>query len=275
MNTKMKNTLLAALLVALATAPTFAAFSGSDDFNDNSKDPLKWGTDSLSGSAALTETNQRLQFTTASASAFADASRPWIANTGSFTADWGLQLDVNLPALGLVSGQLCQVGMVISNAVDPNDTLEVGLSLASPAPAVINRTFGSLFSVNGGAPTETTITTTSTAGAIRVRYVAASTTLLAEYDADGAANGYLWTSLDSRSVAPWAMNPVIPFQVSLAGFTNGNLIVTGGQNVFMDNFLVVPEPGSALLLLLGAGTLLARRRPVGTRSPSAFLPPAT
>lgn len=259
MKNKIKNSLLASILVTLAALPASANFSGGDDFNDNSKDVVKWGPDSLSGSAALNETNQRLQFTTASASAFADASRPWVANTGSFTADWGLQVDVNLPALGLTTGQLCEVGMVVSNGADQNDTMEVGLTLSRPA-AVITRTFGSLFSVNGVAAPETTVTTTSVSGAIRVRYVAASTTLFAEYDADGAANGYSWTFLDSEQVAPWNMNASSAFQVSLAGFTNGNLIVTGGQNVFMDNFLSVPEPGSVSLACLGTLGLLARRQ---------------
>jgi hypothetical protein len=54
-----------------------ASLNGSDDFNDNSKDPARWGIDFTAGVGLLTETNGRLEYTTSGASTGFDlAARP-------------------------------------------------------------------------------------------------------------------------------------------------------------------------------------------------------
>ena len=65
-----------------------------DDFNDNIKDPAKWGADT--GPGRLVETNARLEYTTTD-----DALRPWIASVGSYTQDWEAVADVHVGNVAL------------------------------------------------------------------------------------------------------------------------------------------------------------------------------
>ena len=255
---KPSNTsnLLAALVLGLSTATTFAAFSGSDDFNDNSKDLTKWGTDIVTGSAALTETNQRLEYTVAGGSA--TALRPWVANTGSFTSNWSLQLDVNLPTLALTLGQNYNIGLTVRNGDDVTDTFLTALEL-DDLSGTLNRRFLSILKTNGINQGEVTSTTASTAAAIRMRYDAASTTLFSEFDAYGAVGGYNFTGFDSRSISTWNMTASSVFQATVSGNSESGVVITSANGVAADNFLSVPEPSSALLLLSGAALCLRRR----------------
>jgi hypothetical protein len=52
----------------------FAATAG-DDFNDNSRDPTKWGEDYVQGNGVLTETNQRLEYTVDTGTGYDEADR--------------------------------------------------------------------------------------------------------------------------------------------------------------------------------------------------------
>jgi hypothetical protein len=79
---------------AFACLSAFSAiFNGSDNFNDNSKDPSLWGTDVTTGNGALNEINGRLEYTS-TRTGVNDANRPWILNFGSYGENWAIQLDV-------------------------------------------------------------------------------------------------------------------------------------------------------------------------------------
>jgi hypothetical protein len=59
------------------TSECRATLIGSDDFNDNSKDTNRWGTDIILGTGGIfTETNQRLEYTTGGSSSSANILRP-------------------------------------------------------------------------------------------------------------------------------------------------------------------------------------------------------
>ena len=264
---KPNNTsnLLAALVLGLSTATTFAAFNGSDDFNDNSKDLTKWGPDIVSGSAALTETNLRLEYTVAGGTA--TALRPWVANTGSYTSDWSLQLDVNLPTLALTTGQAYHIGLTVRNGDDTTDTFLTALELDNIS-GTPSRVFLSVLNTNGSNQGEVTSTTTSTSAAVRMRYDAASTTLFSEFDANGAVGGYNFTGFDSRNISTWNMTASSVFQATVFGGSESGVVITSASGVAGDNFQSVPEPSSALLLLSGAALCL-RRRPLRTSERSA------
>src|SRR4051812_29119458 len=78
-----------------------AQFNGTDDFNDNVKDSARWGSDFSQGGGLFTENNARLEFTTIGIpSSSALGARPWVLNFGSYTQDWEVRIDANLPMLG-------------------------------------------------------------------------------------------------------------------------------------------------------------------------------
>jgi hypothetical protein len=258
--------LFAAILLACPSGVALANFSGGDDFNDNSKDGAKWGNDvfGTTGTALLTETNGRLQLTASGTDPF--AYRPWIANTGSYTANWSVQMDVNVPTLTLTSGQAYGVSIVVSNHDDPNDRFEVDLELNALGAPTPPRAFFTVFTTNGmDVLPDGASSTTSTSAAVRIRYDAGTKTLFGDFDADGATNGYSFTNFDSRSVAPWGMTAASVFDAGVSGFSQGGAVVTAGDAVFGDNFLAVPEPSSAFLCLSGV-VLCLKRRPLRPRN---------
>lgn len=234
-------------------------FSGSDDFNDNSKDLAKWGTDTIFdpgvGSGTLTETSQVLQYTAAGSSSNEQLARPWIANTGSFTSDWSLQLDVNVPTLSLSAGQRIEFGLGVTNGDDPTDSFRLSLRL----DAASGRQFHSQLRVDGVGQTAVNSTTTSTSAAILIQYDAATTTLSAGYDADGAVGGYNFTIFDSRNITSWNMTASSVFGVAVGGSSEGSLAISSANNVNGDNFLAVPEPSTYALLLSGMGIVAYKR----------------
>lgn len=236
-------------------------FNGSDDFNDNSKDLAKWGTDAIFdpgvGSGTLTETSQVLQYTASGSFTIEELARPWIANTGSFTSDWSLQLDVNVPTLSLSAGQRIEFGLGVTNGDDPTDSFRLSLRL----DAASGRQFHSQLRVDGVAQTAVTSTTTSTSAAILIQYDAATTTLSAGYDANGAVGGYNFTIFDSRNIttAGWNMTASSVFDVAVGGKSQGSLAISSANNVSGDNFLAVPEPATYALLLSGMGIIAYKR----------------
>jgi hypothetical protein len=245
----MKNILCIALVAILTHTTSYGInFSGSDDFNDNSKDLAKWGTDVVAGSGTLTETNQVLQYTASGSSGSEGSGRPWIANTGSFTSNWAVQIDVNMPTLALTAGQRYEFGLQVSNGDDSTDTFTLKLRV----DATSGREFHSQLRVNGVAQTAVTSTTVSTSATVRIQYDAATTTLTAQFDANGAVGGYNFTNLDSRNIttAGWNMIASSVFDAAVLGTSQGNLAISSANNVFGDNFLAVPEPSTTALLLM-------------------------
>ena len=248
---RMKNitSIFCIALTAILTPTTgYGNFSGSDDFNDNSKDLAKWGTDIAGGLGTLTETSQGLQYTASGSSDPESFLRPWIANHGSFTSDWTLQIDVNVPTLTLTTGQRCEFGLQVSNGDHSTDLFGAGLRLNDASGTPI-REFHSGFKVNGADQVIGGVNspTTSTSASVRIRYDAATTTLFAEFDANGAVGGYNFTTFDSRNIAGWNMTAISVFDAGAGGMSKGNVVISSTDNVRGDNFLagpVGPEPSS-------------------------------
>lgn len=141
--------IILALLLCALPGTSHANLSGSDNFNDNSKDLTKWGTDFVfdpgTTPGALTETNLRLEYTATGASSKEQSLRPWIANSGSYTSDWSVQIDVNVPNLTLASGQQIRFGLGVVNHANFNDAISLDLRLDS----VGGRVFHSVLTTNG------------------------------------------------------------------------------------------------------------------------------
>ena len=102
-------------------------------------------------------------------------------------------------------------------------------------------------------------TTASTSAAVRIRYDAATTTLFAESDSDGATGGYNFTAFASQNISAWNMTASSVFQGNALGAAEGNAVITAANSVAADNFQAVPEPSSAVLLMSGIALCLRRR----------------
>lgn len=251
--------IILAILLCASPGTSRANLSGSDNFNDNSKDLTKWGTDVVgdptSTAGTLTETNFRLEYTATGASAKEGLARPWIANTGSYTSNWSVQIDVNVPNLTLGAGQRIQFGLGVQNAADPTD----GMSLDLRLDPTQGRFFRSNLTTNGVDQASGPVgsTTALTLATIRIRYVAASTTLFEDFAVVGSNS---FTNFDSRDVAAagWGMNGSSVFDVAAFGASRGSLVVSSSDNLNGDNFVATPEPTTLALAAIGALALLGR-----------------
>ena len=237
-------------------------FAGSDDFSSVTG---LWGRDVTSGSGSFTVANGVLNFTTPSFSPNEQAARFWILNNGSYTADWSLSMDVTLGTFAMSSGQFASAGMYVQNQGHVSqDFVRVVLRRDSES----SRNFYADAFANGVSLGSVFIPTTATAVSLGLSYDATTHTILAAYDADGAANGYLFTPFTTADIdaagTDWHMTPSDVFGARIFGQTT--LPVSMGQ-VTIDNFTaapltlqVVPEPSSLILLGVGIGVYLIIRR---------------
>src|SRR4030095_10736716 len=85
------------LLVVGLVQATFCAnqtlAANGDNFDDNSKNTTKWGTDRAFGRALLTERQQRLEYTCTVPTQKDEVLRPWLLTRFPYNADWELQMD--------------------------------------------------------------------------------------------------------------------------------------------------------------------------------------
>ncbi len=238
-----------------------AALVGSDDFEDNFKDPTKWGADTGLGalSGTFTETNGRLEFTTAGTDSF--ETRPWVLNFGSFVENWEVQLDTTIATVAGF-GRFMGLGLEVRRT--NNSDLRMGILHESAQSAwdyysyLLNPdTSGSNSGTLPGAAS----------GAVRIVFDAETKVLSSYYDADGPVGGYAWTMAASFGVtgsggatgnADWSMTATDEFQI-LVHASSGSRSVGSGL-VYGDNFRAVPEPSSFLTTSSASFLLLFQRR---------------
>jgi hypothetical protein len=263
------------VVTVLVTCPLAQAnLAGVDDFNDNSKDTSLWGDDVVEENigVTLTETNQAVYLTgTAEVYYECDYLRPWIKNTGSYGEDWSVHVEVNIPNIALGAGHGVGLSLEVVNLADPEDYAFVyflyaeygggygsGRDLIAEVKANERTVSGPTFAA-----------TSSTHAAMRLRWDASDTTLYMQYDSDGGANGFGWTTLDSANLSSgetdWDMVANSDFGVCIGAFLeavgDSSVTVTQSDEVKMDNFNAVPEPATLSLLTLSGLAVLRRRSP--------------
>ncbi len=262
--------LLASLSLAI---PVHAQLSGIDDFNDNAKDPAKWGTDVISGGATFLETNGRLEYRVATPDAFGDdVERPWVLNTARVTEAFDVILDVfnNASPTGT---SYVSVALELKNLENEEDTLY--LELFRGGPSTDGTGFLTVLSSAAaeGEVLPLTLPTnhpTVTTGCVRLNYNPSTQIFTAFYDTDGSGNGYQWQVYGSFGVgasgggstrnSPWQLTQNLGFQIGVAAYSSGQVV--GSGSVYADNFAATSAPSVSVLGLTktrhhdqtGAGT---------------------
>lgn len=260
--------ILAAFLLALSSVTSMAQIAGSDNFNDNSKDTAKWGTDVISGGAAFLETNARLEYRVATPDAFGDdVERPWVLNTARVTDAFDVILDVFNNASPAGSNYV-SVALELKNLENEEDTLY--LELFRGGPSTDGKGFLAVLSSAAaqGEVLPLTFPTnhpTVTTGCVRLNYNPSTQIFTAFYDTDGSGNGYQWQVYGSFGVgaagggstrnSPWQLTQNLGFQIGVAAYSSGQVV--GSGSVYADNFSATTLSNNADLsaLALSSGTL--------------------
>ena len=229
--------LMTGVLTAILANECCANFNGSDDFNDDSKDPARWGTDLAYGSGLLTETNGRLEYTTSGfPTGFDMAARPWVLNYGSSTQNWEVHMDVSVP---ISPFQEMSFSLMVFPGTDPNAAYanRFMLDLDQFQDSGSNQLkFHCTVTANEIESEVARTVTASSYAALRIAFDANTKLLSAFYDEDGPNCGYSWTFLGSTNLpAAWNMTGTNIFGILAVGGSKSASVVPA-NNVYGDNF---------------------------------------
>lgn len=275
----MRFRLSLATMFALALAPFTVAqnFSGSDNFSATSGNwTLTAGTGTGGGtltvsSGLLNFSDNRLQYVTGdSTSTSSGATYAWIANAGSYTADWQVQVDFKVPPKSnLVPAQFLGWTLQISNSADSNDYFSAGLENSYMYTSGLPKATAGIVTNNSTASPVSQDITNATSAAIFITYTASTQTLAASFN-DGSGATSLFSASVSALGSDWDMITGDTFRLALGAKNVGNSGLTAALNVgdfTADNFLAtagtpVPEPSTYALLagLAALGLGVWRRR---------------
>jgi hypothetical protein len=215
----------------------------------NTMDPAKWSA--VLGNS-LTETNNRLEYSGGSGEA--DGAWAWIANKGSYVNNWSVSIDT----------------FISVDEISLNDQfLTYGLGVVSPA-------FNGIFSLelrvgdnDGGSNPYRYLSTayddgedevfqhqfplSSDSVRLQVSFDASAKVLTSHYNTGGGM-----AVLTNYDASTWGMGDGDEFTIVVLGWSQDVLPASG--EVFGDNFVAIPEPGTLGLLGVAAGGLLLARR---------------
>lgn len=149
-------------------------------------------------------------------------------------------MDVNVPItftpLGTYNGygQGFGFGLAAYETGTANTYFSSGLVTLYSNATTTTHAFSSGY-INASPETTTRATTTSTMATVRLRWVASTKVLYAEYDPNGPTGGFAWTQL--RSIAnPWSIGANNSFTLLAFGDSFG-LSVKQGHQLYGDNFV--------------------------------------
>jgi hypothetical protein len=215
-----------------------------DDFNDNSKGPQRWGSDSAFGSGVLNETSQRLQYTVIGGTGFDLARRAWIASELPFSGDWIVQLDVSNQTSPTQNDEICAPGVSVFRKGNSNHEMfhELYASHLNHAPARYGFNSG-LYEDGDEKGNIDTEDLGISSGTVRVEFDAASKVMSLYYDAT-IGDEQAWLPLARYGIdgsggdasADWGMDEGDRFVLGVYGFSM-NMSISPGQ-MSSDNFAI-------------------------------------
>lgn len=220
----------------------FSFADNADNFNDNSKDSSKWGDDIVTGNGALNETNQRLQYTSASLGPDNNSERPWKLTRLPYNADWEIQFDTYNGTHPIIDGQVNSMGVTILSPLSGGDYFYHELYRVSqggsPATGVNSDLVTDDASVGGEDSGDLSVSRVT----LLLRWDSKNKVVECLYDKD-PADGFQWVSLASMGLAgaggtsgntDWGMAAKDQFFVSVYGYSSAMKVKAG--EMYLDNF---------------------------------------
>lgn len=121
-----KSVLCITILLGL-TGVTGYSQTFSDDFNDNSKDTAKWGTDIVPAGRFSEEGNSLVWWLDGNPSMVVtgSAQRPWILNQLPYDRDWTVQVVAEPSCPCNAVGEALANGLLVSSVSDPSDQIQI------------------------------------------------------------------------------------------------------------------------------------------------------
>jgi|GEM_PF-1058109 len=236
----MKKPVLSVAMVGIfllsATGLKAANFSGSDDFSDNNINLNKW-SEAYGGFGEFTEIHQRLELDVDGGDTAGDSNGhlPWKLNYGSYTLDWEIYYDVEVPTFTLFSGEeSSEMAIGVYSYPTMQNAGAIALEQGTDGYQYIAQ-------IERQVPDdyyEVKLATSSTSSSLRIRWDASATTLYFDYDSDGGADN--WTNLASWNIGTgqpysWGMSSTDSFLGILYG--EADLNHEGETNPSGDNFV--------------------------------------
>ena len=220
------------------------AISSGDDFNDNKKDPEKWGPDKVYGHGVLTDTNGRLEHTCRVGTQYPpgdEVDRPWVLTRLPYNVDWDVQIDV----VNLVSpsdrGQESSFGIKLASPYSKQTFLTAELYASSDGGPPRRRFFSEMVTSGNfiwNDPGDMGVTR----GAVRIAFNSATKIITVFYDTE-IDDGYQWVPYGSFGIAGgggangysnWNLTENDFFRVFVFGYSS-NMSISSGE-LFGDNF---------------------------------------
>jgi hypothetical protein len=219
-----------------------AMADGGDNFNDNSKSLVNWGTDSILGNGMLTETSQRLQYTCASGTITDNAERPWELTRLPYNADWEVRVDAVNNTEPVPPFQVNSMGIRLLSPLSAGDYLYhefYNSAIGGPSRQGANADMVSGGTSAGGA--DSSELSVDRLG-LRMAWNAVTKVLTTSYDTN-LANGYQWIELGSFGLAgaggsdanaDWNLAETDRLFLSVYGFSAAMSVSAGEMH--LDNF---------------------------------------
>ena len=235
----------AKLLVVVSTLcwSCVSAFAdNADNFNDNSKDASKWGTDTVTANGVLDETNKRLQYTCASLVPENQSERPWKLTRFPYNADWEIQFDTYNATTPIIAGQVCSMGVTILSPLSGGDFLYHELYRVSHGTGDGIGVNADLTNDDLNVVSEDTGDLAINRVALLVRWDSKKKVMECLYDKN-PEDGFQWIELASMGLSgadgtsgntDWGMDAKDQFFVSVYGYSS-TMKVSAGQ-MYLDNF---------------------------------------
>ena len=245
---KILSVICCCLVLSCGNA-VMANLSGSDDFNDNIIDPSKW-TDLFR--TPLTETNGRLEYSGGSGDVV--ESLQWQLNRGSYVQDWTVSLDVvNSVDISTMSNQEIGFGFLAFSPGPFENNFSIDLKAGDDAGGSNRYRRISTQAENSNVQVlDHAADTTATSLRLQISFDASAKVFTSYYDSGGGL-----TALTNYNVSAWGMSDRDVFAIAVFGI--GYDVTPASGEVFGDNFVAVPEPGTLGLLGIAAGGLLLAR----------------
>jgi len=244
---------VAAACVSLAsTAPVSAGASSSDNYDDNVRDSDLWDVH-IEASGLVTETNQRLQYTSGGMSENQEnVGRYTLKQPLPYSQAWVAILEVHVGTYEGVSLDEAIYGMCITvvNSSDVDDILWLGLTRERGQQmwSTNNETDG----INGQ---EHNANTASESGRVKLSWDGSSS-FTGDYD-----EGSGWQEFAPINVGAWGMGIGSTFTLSVGGADEYcGFVLNDGTKTYADNFVLVPEPATLSLFALGGLAILRQWR---------------